>query len=222
MSTFTTVPLGRFSFPKVSPIKLFFKPMVLLTDLSTWEPQICQTKMAVGGRLKLVGFCWNLHRLLRSVRSTIGLKKSLIGETFGKMNHPREGAYYIKFLLVYFAKPPLLFLILNISQPVGLFQSFNLYYFAGDSRWAEMPRRRRKQADCLRPSLTFLESPVNVQRSPPSPVFCSDNPATAKVVPVEDLPEWEWVRLVHYVSQDALIGWYIKNGWSCIFKLFLN
>ena len=57
------------------------------------EPQICQTKMAVGGRLKLVRFCWNLHRLLRSVRSTIGLKKSLIGAPFGKMNHPIDDTF---------------------------------------------------------------------------------------------------------------------------------
>ena len=54
-----------------------------------------------------------------------------------------------------------------------------------------MPRRKKK-TDLMDP-LTFIESPLNVVHKLPSPVYCSDNPATADVVPVNH-NSTKWVR----------------------------
>ena len=58
-----------------------------------------------------------------------------------------------------------------------------------------MPRRKRKSIDARKGPLQFQESPFSGMFHPPSPVFCSDNPATAEVVPInEDRPiPWVWL-----------------------------
>lgn len=53
-----------------------------------------------------------------------------------------------------------------------------------------MPRRRRKLPDDLLKPLVFIESPVNGVPQLPSPVFSSDNPAKADVVPVDRNLTW--------------------------------
>ena len=53
-----------------------------------------------------------------------------------------------------------------------------------------MPRRKRKvSGNRLRP-LLFIESPVNIVHNLPSPVFSSDNPATADVIPIDGNATW--------------------------------
>ncbi len=57
-----------------------------------------------------------------------------------------------------------------------------------------MPRRHRKRsADGKRSALVFAESPVNGTHKAPTPIFCSDNPATADVVPLNENTTVAWV-----------------------------
>ena len=57
-----------------------------------------------------------------------------------------------------------------------------------------MPRRRKRLSQ--KAPLTFEESPINIARNIPSPVFCSDHPPTADTVQLDSQYEVPWVRLV--------------------------
>ena len=56
-----------------------------------------------------------------------------------------------------------------------------------------MARRRRKKNATSKAALEFMESPAGGSPNIPSPVFCSDDPPTADVVPIEDGINFPWV-----------------------------
>ncbi|ELU13055.1 hypothetical protein CAPTEDRAFT_223580 [Capitella teleta] len=57
-----------------------------------------------------------------------------------------------------------------------------------------MPRgKRRKSLDDRKGRLVFTESPVNVIHDQQSPIFCSDHPPTASVIPVDESMSLQWV-----------------------------
>ncbi len=60
-----------------------------------------------------------------------------------------------------------------------------------------MPRRRRRN-DSRKESLEFEESPIHIVHKLPSPVFASDHPATADVVPVNPDLSYPWVRVINF------------------------
>ena len=60
-----------------------------------------------------------------------------------------------------------------------------------------MPRRKRKASSVRKEPLEFVESPVNIAHGIPSPVFASDNPCTADVIPIGGNVTAAWVCAAH-------------------------
>ena len=76
-----------------------------------------------------------------------------------------------------------------------------------------MKGRRRKRASQAK-SLLFTESPVSILRNVPSPVYASDHPVTANVIPIDG--EVSWVgNLSIYLYKHAYNSIQIMNGYEC-------
>ena len=62
----------------------------------------------------------------------------------------------------------------------------------------------RKRRDSRKGPLRFIESPVHIPHGVQSPVFASDNPCTADVVPIDDATANWVITIFHFMS--SLLG----------------